>query len=119
MLHWSITIVVLEVPLSLNRDRTPAPILSIGPSLNSVLIHEDIPALGSATIIAGDIMDLHSSSVSVQAGSGYFNFALMLVCRAVHASSLDGCPSLILPAQSSSAFLKFSIVLCLSPFGVI
>ena len=93
--------------------------LSIGPSLNSLLIQEDIPALGSAALIAGNMIDLHSASVSVQAGSGYFNLAHMLVCKAVHASSLDECPNLIFPAQSSAAFLRYSIVLSLSPLGVI
>ena len=90
----------------------------MGPSLNSLFIEEDIPAFGNAALIAGVIIDIHSASVNVHAGNGYLSLAPILVCSAVHASSCDELPNLILPAQSNAAFLRYSIVFFLSPLGV-
>ena len=52
--------------------------LSSGPSLMSVCILPHMPDLGSAALIAGYMIDLHSFLDNVQALTGYFNLAEML-----------------------------------------
>ena len=78
-----IKIAVLEAPIKWNNDNTPVPTELTGPSLILVSIVAAILALGKAALIAGNIILLHSSSVKVHAGNGYFNLALMFVRRAV------------------------------------
>ena len=49
----------------------PYPPLEKGPWRKSVAMFAAIPALGSAALNAGCIIDLHSVSVRVEAGRGY------------------------------------------------
>ena len=53
-----------------------------------------MPDLGSADRSAGHIIDLHSFSVRVQAGKGYFSFADILVFKAVQVSLHEELPVL-------------------------
>ena len=76
-----------------------------------------IPALPSAALTAGNMIDLHSFSESVLQGSGYFNRADTFVVRAVHASSCDALPSLTFPAQSIACRLRCETSFDLSPLG--
>ena len=76
-----------------------------------------ISDFGRAALIAGYIMLLHSFYVKVHADTGYFSLALILVCKAVHASAVEPYPILTLPPQSRAACFKTLIILFLSPFG--
>ena len=56
----------------------------MSPSRMLVEILGEIIDLGSVVLMEGYVMDLHSASVNVQAGRGYFNFAEILECNAYH-----------------------------------
>ena len=75
---------IRDVPIKWYDDNTPQPKELTGPSLIVVSIVETMPAFSKKTLIARDIMFLHSCSVKVQAVTRYFKLALILVCSAVH-----------------------------------
>jgi len=61
-----------------------------------------ILAFGRAARIAGAIMEVHSFSVSVRAGSGYISFHIV-VFKAFHASACDDLPGRSFAAQLTAA----------------
>ena len=63
-------------------------------------------ALGRAALIAGNIMNFHTSFAKAYARNGCFSFEPILVCNAVQTSSTVECPSLIFTAQSKAATFK-------------
>ena len=67
--------------------------------------------------MAGHMIDLHSDSVSVQAGRGYFNLAVMFDCNAVQASFFEGLPDLTLEPHSMAACFISVTSFLLSPLG--
>ena len=98
-------------------DTTPQPRELIGPSLIVVSIVDTMLALGKAPLIAGDMMLLHSCSVKIQTGTGYFNLVIMLVCSAVHASLGEGFPHLTLLPHSKAFCFNTLIAFCLFSSG--
>jgi len=64
---------------------------------------ELIPAFGIAARIAGAMMEVHSFSVSVRAGSGYISFLDIVVFNAFQASACDDLPIRSLAAQFTAA----------------
>ena len=78
---------------------------------------EDIPALGRAALRAGHIIPLHSFSVKVQAGKGYFSLADMFVLSAVQASLREEWPYFILAPQLIAADFKSFMRSVLLPSG--
>ena len=87
------------------------------PFLIVVSISAVIPNFGSAALIAGNVMLLYYFSVNVQAASGYFILALILVSRPVQVSLGEGFPSTVLLPQSITFCFKTEMHLSVFPFG--
>jgi len=74
-------------------------------------MHKLIPAFGIPARITGAIMEVHSFSVSLRAGSGYISFLDIVVFQAFHASTCNDLPSPNSAAQLTAPRLRLQMQL--------
>ena len=77
----------------------------------------DIPDLGSATLMTGHIIDVHSNSDSVHSGRRYFSFEEILEYNACYTSCIDELPTLTFAPHSNAANVCSLIMVLLFPSG--
>ena len=67
--------------------------------------------------MVGHMIDLHSVSVGMQAGRGYFNLTVMFDCNAIQASFFEGLSDLTLEPHSIAVYFSLVTNFLLSPLG--